>query len=52
MVRFDLPQLEKEYDMVTPILVLNPDSHFRIDKKAGEQVTFGQKIMEVSYQEI
>lgn len=49
LIRFDLAQLEKEYDMITPVLILNPDSKLDIDKKAGEQVTFGQKIMEITY---
>lgn len=49
LIRFDLAQLEKEYDMITPVLVLNADSKLDIDKKAGEQVTFGDKIMEITY---
>lgn len=50
LVRFDLEALKKDYDMITPVLILNQGSSVEMDKQAGDRVSYGQKVMNVSYQ--
>ena len=50
LVRFDLEALKQNYDMITPVLVLNQGSHIEMDRTTGDRVSYGQKILDVTYQ--
>ncbi len=48
LIRFELDELKKTYDMITPVLILDKDRILSFDKKAGDYVSFGERIMTVS----
>lgn len=48
LVRFDLEELKKDYDMITPVLVLGQESKITFDRQPGEKISYGERAVRIS----
>lgn len=49
LVRFDLDMLQKEYDMITPVLILNQDSELSFAKETGCMLSAGDQVVKAAF---
>lgn len=48
LVRFDLEALKRDYDMITPVLVLGQESKITFDRQPGTHISFGERAVRIS----